>query len=309
MRQPEAATMVATVGGQPQVVTFALDAFLAQGLAVRELILLYLAPQQPRLQNALYKLNSEVGQGYYAGHPLTYRPVPIHVGATPLPDIQNEADANATWETVHRLIAELKAERRTLHICISGGRRLLGLLVMSAAMLHFGHQDQLWHMYTPDDLRQAAAEGAIMHLPPGENGFRLIRVPMMPWGSYFPALRQLAQPASTEDVLGRPRQLLDEMEIRRCQQVVARLTERQVEVLQAFAAGLLPQEVAAQLYITIKTVDSHKTVILAECRNAWSLPEDAWLDYRFLAEKFECFLPNISIDRGASRVSRSPAMP
>ena len=289
MRQPETATMVATVGGQPQVVTFALNALLAQAVPVRELILLYLSPDKPRLHNALQKVRAELGNGRYAQHPLTYRFVPVVAGTNPLSDIQNEADANATWETVHRLIAELKAERRTLHICISGGRRLLGLLTMSAAMLHFGHQDQLWHMYTPDDLRQAADEGAIMHLPPGADGFRLIRVPMMPWGSYFPALRQLARPVSDGDVLAGPRALLDETERRRCQRVVAQLTERQTEVLWAFAEGLTPQEVAARLFITIKTVDSHKTIILAECRIAWELPEGQWLDYHFLREKFERF--------------------
>ncbi len=64
------------------------------------------------------------------------------------------------------------------------------------------------------------------------------------------------------------------------------LTERQTEVLFAFAAGLNPQQVAERLFISIKTVDTHKTVILAECRNAWNLPEDAYLDYRFLADMF-----------------------
>jgi CRISPR-associated protein Csx14 len=58
-------------------------------------------------------------------------------------------------------------------------------------------------------------------------------------------------------------------------------------VLYAFAEGLNPQQVAEKLFITIKTVDSHKTVILAECRNAWNLPDGEWLDYRFMADKFE----------------------
>lgn len=288
--------MVATMGGQPQVVTFALDALLVQGLAVSDVIVLYLAPHQERIQQALVKLATEFAGGCYHGRPLHYRPCPVRSGLQPLADIHDEADANATWETVNELLGSLKAERRTLHVCISGGRRILGLLTMSAAMLHFGHQDALWHMYTPDKLIRQSADGALMHLPPN-SGFRLIRVPMLPWGSYFPALRQLAQPGffgqdsprGGWDVLAGPRALLDEAEQQRCQAVVERLTLRQREVLQAFARGLSPQAVAETLHITIKTVDSHKTVILAECRNTWSLPEAAPLDYRFLAEKFELF--------------------
>ena len=52
------------------------------------------------------------------------------------------------------------------------------------------------------------------------------------------------------------------------------------------AAGQSPQEAAETLYVTVKTVHAHKTVILSECRNAWELLEDARLDYHFLREKF-----------------------
>jgi len=283
-------TLVATLGGQPQVVTLALDGLLARGVPVSELILLYLSPENVRIQRALQKVAAAFVDGRYGERPLHYRPYPIRTGPQFLRDICDEADANAAWDAVHQLIAQLKTDRRTLHICISGGRRILGMLTMSAAMLHFGHQDVLWHMYTPDDIRRAADEGAIMHLPP-DSGFRLIRVPMMPWGSYFPALRALAQPQlPTDDVLAGPRRLLDRAEAGKCTAVINRLTDRQKEVLRAFAAGLNPQQAAEKLFISIKTVDTHKTVILAECRNAWDLPEDAYLDYRFLADKFE-FLP------------------
>jgi CRISPR-associated protein Csx14 len=71
------------------------------------------------------------------------------------------------------------------------------------------------------------------------------------------------------------------------------LTARQKEVLAAFARGEKPDQVASQLHISPKTVDSHKTAILAECRLAWDYPDDAWLDYHFLADKFALFLPHI----------------
>lgn len=65
-----------------------------------------------------------------------------------------------------------------------------------------------------------------------------------------------------------------------------RLTARQLDVLRSFAEGSTPQDVAEQLCITIKTVDAHKTTILAECRNIWNLPEQEHLSYHFLRDKF-----------------------
>jgi CRISPR-associated protein Csx14 len=69
--------------------------------------------------------------------------------------------------------------------------------------------------------------------------------------------------------------------------VVQQLTPRQVEVLQAFAAGLSPQEVAERLSVTLKTVDSHKTAILDQCRIAWGVAEEERWTYRELRQRFE----------------------
>jgi DNA-binding NarL/FixJ family response regulator len=71
-----------------------------------------------------------------------------------------------------------------------------------------------------------------------------------------------------------------------CGEVYDRLSQRQRAVLRAFAEGLRPDEVAAALHITLSTVNSHKSAILAECRVAWALAEDAPLDYRFVRERF-----------------------
>jgi CRISPR-associated protein Csx14 len=283
------ATLLATLGGQPQVVTFALDALLARGVDVTEVFVLYLrgeADAEARVGESLARLTAEFTGDSYAGRPMAFRVRPLQAGDRFLPDIYDETDADGVWRAVHKLMAELKAGGRTLHICISGGRRLLGLMTMSAAMLHFGHQDVLWHMYTPPDITAEAEGGVLMHLPP-DSGFRLIRVPMMPWGSYFPALQELARPALGEDVLARPRHVLDAVERARCAVVVERLTPRQREVLRLLASGETPQATAARLGLRLSTIDSHKTAILAECRNAWNLPEDIRLDYRFVWEKFE----------------------
>jgi len=276
--------LVATLGGQPQVVTFALDALLAQGELVREVIVIHVSPEGGRLRGALARLEAEFPGDTYQGQPCRFRRVPIRAGVRLLADIRDETDADATWTTVHDLIGSLKAQRQRLHVCVAGGRRLMALLTISAAMMHFGHQDRLWHLYTPDEFRRRAAEGAIMHARP-EDGVRLIQVPVAPWSAYFPALRPLLG-APPSQVLAAQMQLMDEAERARCDQVWARLSDREREVLRAFAAKQTPQEVAERLNITVKTVDTHKTKILGECRNAWELAVKSHLDYRFLWDKF-----------------------
>ncbi|WP_420628441.1 CRISPR-associated ring nuclease [Candidatus Leptofilum sp.] len=277
-------TFVATLGGQPQVISFAIDALLARGVRLDKALLIHLGMNAPRLQTAVQKITATLSEPHYNNIKLAFHPI-AHNG-DPVADIRDEADAHATWEAISQLLIELKNEQHTLHVCISGGRQMLGFMTMSAAMLHFGHEDRLWHSYTPDEWLSPTRDGGMMHLPP-DAGFQLIEVPMMPWGSYFPALRQLTRPVTSEtDVLAGPRRLLDDLEEMKQTAVHQQLTPRQNEVLEAFANGLTPKQVAEKLFISLKTVNSHKTVILAECRNAWAMPETAWLDYRFIAEKF-----------------------
>ncbi len=280
-------TMVATLGGQPQVVTFALDALLARGECIREVVVLHLGPENPRFGRALARLAEEFAGDRYCGRRIRFRPISVRGPRGRLADIRDEAEAEVALQAVYELIATLKTQGRRLHVCIAGGRRMLALLAMSAVMLHFSHHDRMWHLYTPEDLLARAEEGAIMHARP-EDGVRLIRVPVVPWGVYFPQLRQLAQ-VSPGQVLAAQALLLNEKDRHRCQAVIEHLTPRQCEVLRAFAQGASPQEVAEALCITLSTVDDHKKVILAECRNAWEMGENTWLTYHFLREKFGPF--------------------
>ena len=276
--------LLATLGGQPQVLTFALDQLLARGETVTEVVALHLAPHERRLQHALACLDREFAQHTYSGNPCHFHHVVMGQSSQPLSEIDDETDAEATWSTVHQLIAQFKREQRRLHLCVTGGPRMIGLLAMSAATLHFDHHDRLWHLYTPRTLRAQANDGAILHAQPAD-GVRLIQVPLAPWGAYFPALRTLTQTAPTQVIAAQTR-WLDSAEAAHCHSVVERLTVRQLAVLRAFAAGHTPQAVAEHLVVTIKTVDAHKTAILAECRNAWALPPEEWLSYHFLRDKF-----------------------
>jgi CRISPR-associated protein Csx14 len=282
-------TLVATMAGGPQIVTFALDDLLAQDEVIREVIVVHLSPRDdPLVRQALSKLTAEFSGDAYAGQPCRLQFFPLYSDGKKLDDIRDETAANTAWNAIYKLIADLKAQGRHLHVCIAGGRRILALLAMSAAMLHFDHDDFLWHMYTPVEFIEHSRDGAIMHARP-EDGVRLIRVPLVPWGAYFPALRTLTQ-ASPMEVVAAQTQWLDSAERARCQQVVEQLTPRELETLRAFAAGQNPQEVAETLCVTVRTAHAHKTKILDHCRNAWELPSDARLTYYFLREKFGRYL-------------------
>ncbi|MGB1254192.1 MAG: CRISPR-associated ring nuclease, partial [Candidatus Promineifilaceae bacterium] len=273
-------TMIASMGGQPQVVTFALDALLAQGVQVTDVIVLHLG-MTPRRKAAIRRLSAEFSNDLYRGRLI---PLQFHLladrGRT-IPDIRSKADADAVWQDIYTFIGGLKQQQRDLHICISGGRRVISVLTMSAAMLHFGHMDKLWHVYSPDALREESREGQLMHAP-NNSHVALVEVPMMPWGSYLPQLRYLATPDSRADVLRPQKTVMDSVEQARCRQVRTQLTSRQLDVLRLLAQGLHPKDVAKKLVISKKTVDTHKTAILDCCRNAWELPEKHWLDYHFV---------------------------
>lgn len=279
--------MIATLGGQPQVVTFALDALLARGEPVDEVYVLHLSPDQPSARRSLARLAQEFPRDSYAGRPCRFRRVALGNGAAPLVDIRSAADAEATLQTVRSLLADLKMQGCRLHLCISGGRRMIGLLVTAIAALLCDHQDTLWHMYTPDDFRTRANGGAVMHAQP-QDGVQMIQVPLAPWGAYFPQLRAMALPL--QQAVAQEMNSLAAANDAQCREVYDRLSERQQTVLIAFGGGHTPQGVAEMLHISLSTVNTHKTAILAECRNAWALDEGARLDYRFLRERFAGYL-------------------
>jgi CRISPR-associated protein Csx14 len=272
-----------TMGGQAQVVTFTLDALLDLGEEIASVLVLHLSPDDPRVRKGLAQLSAEFAGERYRGQPLVFRHFAISAGNQPLSSICNANDAETVWSFARDLLTELKMAGQPLHLCIAGGPRLLALTLTSAAMLQCDHRDRLWHLYTPRPFLEKARDGVILHAP-SEAGVCIVPVPMVPWGAYFPALQALSRPAGP---FAPPP---DPADATRCTAVWNQLTDRQRDVLRVLAEGLHPQDAAERLCITLKTLDSHKTEILAECRAAWDMLEDTRLTYHFLREKFGSWL-------------------
>ncbi len=285
-------TLVATLGGQPQVVTFTLDLLLQQHIPISEVIVVHLATtQDPRLERSIQLLKNEFRADRYSnGQSIHFQHHLLHHNGLPLEEISDEASADTVLNELHDLILDLKERHCIVHFSISGGRLLLSLSSMSAAILNFQHEDRMWHIYTPPSLLERAQEGAVMHAAP-EDGVRLIPVPLALLGdglrSQLVAARPPeADPPSAREIIRTQEERAESEERRRCEYVTSLLTPRQLEVLHAFANGLHPSEVAEQLSISSPTVSTHTTVLLASCREAWSIKTKERLDYRFLQLKF-----------------------
>ncbi|MCB0165235.1 MAG: histidine kinase [Anaerolineae bacterium] len=283
-------TLICTLGGQPQIVTFALDYLLARAETVREVFVLHLAPPNGRVTGALERLLVEFEGDAYMGRPCRFRPVALKQGPQVLPHVRTEAEAEIVRQAVFALITELKQAGRSLHLCIAGGPRMMALMALSAATLYCGHQDKIWHIYTDPDFMAQAKEGAIMHDDRGDR-VRLVQVPVVPWGAYLPPLFGAAH--SPAEMLTRQTAWMDHVEQRRCRELWQALTDREQEVLRAFALGLTPQDVAEQLVVTVKTVSAHTTSIFAKCRPVWELPDKQRLTFHFLRDKFRDFVDTV----------------
>ncbi len=207
----------------------------------------------------------------------------LELDQEPLEDITDITSAKGTRETIYQFIQELKQQPRHIHLSVTGGRRLMALLAISAAQLKFDPFDHIWHIFTPEEVKEQVKNGKQMHVPT-DAGVNLIEMPFILLGDSF---LNIPPVANTAQATQNAKQSQIEVEERaRCHQVERALTRRQREVLRAFAKGMSPEQVANTLHIEPSTVSTHTYKIFGECRIAWNRPYDAPLTYHFLFERF-----------------------
>jgi CRISPR-associated protein Csx14 len=280
--------LVATLGGQPQIVTFTLDLLLRRGIPIYEVIVVHPAAS-PRLQQSLARLHTEFVDDTYTfeGRQRTihfHRQLLSHYD-TIIDDIVDEPTATGTLNTIGSLIRSLKQEGSIIHFSISGGRRLMAFLSFSAALLYFDTPDELLHLYTPEPVRLEVDRSDAMHLPP-DCGQRLIEVPFA--RAVQPLLSSMLNRLPSTTIQAREAQMKRDEE-QHCAQVLNALTEKQRQVLRALASGLHPSEAAELLDIKPSTLSSHTNIIYRECRNAWAIPNGQKVDYQTVRVLFASF--------------------
>lgn len=274
---------IASLGGQPQVITLTLDLLLQRGEVIDFVWVLFPAGN-PRYQEAHRQLQRAFAREPYQHIQYQARPLNDSRGR-PLRDLREPQDVESIWEEVRGLIQQAKADGHRLHISLSGGRRLLALMLFSAAMLYGSLADRVWHIYTPPAVLQVVRDGARLHVPP-EAGVRLLAVPFTPWGAFFPGLKPVLG-LSPAQVFALQQWQQDEETRQRCAWVWQRLTPRRREVLRALVEHPTRQAAADALGLGLSTIDTHRAAILETCRLAWP---DEQVDLRFVRRVFRGWL-------------------
>src|SRR5579863_3943141 len=274
--------LLATLGGQPQIVTFTLDLLLKDSFPISEVIVIHPQASQPRLHHSLTCLNAEFAGDFYEAEQrsIQFRSHVLSLDHTPIDDITDDMHADGTLDTIHQLIGDLKSKGYHIHLSVTGGRRLMALLAISVASLNFDRHDHIWHIFTPDHIKEQAKDGRLMHVPQ-DSGVRLIKGQFISLGAYIFDQSQSFRSARQEQL-----SQIDAQEHARCENVYKQASQREREVLRAFAKGLDQQEVAEKLHLSSRTIDGYKTKLLDRCRVEWSIDPHKHLGYHFLYKTF-----------------------
>jgi CRISPR-associated protein Csx14 len=269
-------SVVATLGGQPQIVTLALDRLLLSHPTIHEIQVVHLDPStSPRHGVALELLHDAFAHGAYCGQPLRATFRTPQVAENPLVEILDADHADAIFHTFLDLFRDLKERAATIHLVPTGGRRVLGMLALSAAQMCFSRTDRIWHLFSSEAVRAASAGGAQLHLPLDAE-VRLVRIPLTPISELLPyADRQLLPPPH------------DPAQYDRCRQLWRALSPRQRDVVRATVETDLvtQQAISAQLAITPATLQSHNTTIFGLCRAIWGVPPETPVNMHWLRQQ------------------------
>lgn len=184
--------LIATLGRRPAVVTTAVDLLLAAGWALDELLVLHTSPSPgdapsgvaaqslDRIAAAITVLDQAFAAGRYGprGLPMDYSRLPL---ARPdgrlVFDVDDSDEAEAVFRTLYEQVQRRKRRGDIVHLCISGGRKVMAVYGMAVAQLLFDAEDRLWHVTSSDSYK---AEGALHPRRPADAA--LVAVPVLALG-------------------------------------------------------------------------------------------------------------------------------
>src|SRR5581483_3238066 len=259
-------TLIVTLGSEPQVVTLALDQLLARGYAIDQAVVVYTADDI--VLQAMARVASEFDGAVYPR--VTLRAAPIHDARGAVQDFRDERDMHALLETLYREVREVKRNRRTVHLCVSGGRKVMGVTAMVVAQLLFDANDRVWHLmsegWTPGSEKRMHART--------EDQVHLVPVPVLRWTDSTGLLAALGELEDPTEALRRQEELARADDLRRARIFVEQVLSRaERDVVKWAYAGLENAAIARKLHKSEQTVANQLTRAYSKLNEFLEFPE------------------------------------
>ncbi len=255
--------LMATLGEQPQVVTLTLDLLMARQVAFEEVILFHTAPHYPALSRSLERLQAELARWpAYSGLQIRQVTFSDEYGKA-LTDIRTEQEARQVFRILFREVLAIKRQRRTIHLSIAGGRKVMAAYGTAVAQLLFEAEDRLWHLISEEPLLKTGR----MHPEPGDP-VHLVPVPFVRWSALPPAAMHLAVTEDPFEAMHWHETWLEEESLRqRAWFLMHELTPSERTLLMTLArTGAPNRELAQKLGRRPKTVANQLAVIVDKYR-------------------------------------------
>ncbi len=262
----KAEVLIATLGVEPQVVTIALDQLLARGHTVGEVVVVYTL--DPAVGRALGAIRAEFAGGAYAGVQL--REAPVGSPEEPVVDFCHEDDIRALLRTLYTEVRRSRQKGAVVHLCVSGGRKVMGIIGMVVAQLLFGPDDRAWHLVTEG--WHPGAERRL-HLAPGDRAW-LVPVPVLRWTEAGTLMRAVAELDDPAEVVAWYERLSRSAAMKRKREFVRRwLTRAERTVVRLACRGLDNPAIARALGKSEQTVANQLRSVYDKLREWLGYPE------------------------------------
>jgi len=258
--------MLATLGMEPQVVTLSLDLLLAQGRNIAEVRVIYTAEEG--VKGALAILEKEFRQGAYPG--INFHAVPVKNAHGAIRDFESQEELKELLRTLYREVHQGRCREWPLHLCIAGGRKVMGIFAMVTAQLLFGPEDRAWYLVTegwyPGKERQ-------LHAVP-EDKSKLIPVPVLRWREANALLKTVSELDDPTEIIAWHERINRFGHERRKEQFIRHyLTPAERKVVQLACCGLDNAAIAARLRKKEQTVANQLRSVYEKLREWLEFPE------------------------------------
>ena len=256
--------MIATLGSEPQVITYTLD-ILGADHKIDEVVVIH--TDDINISRSIGILHKEFTNAY---PDVALRPVLITGSSGPVKDFLTQDDLNGLLGTLYIEVRRIRQSGRRIHMCISGGRKVMAVLAMCVAQLLFGPSDHVWYLIT-EGWRPGGEQK--LHAGKSDKTF-LLPVPVLRWNEAEILLRTVAELKDPNEVIAWYKKLTHRAEEKRNNEFVRHwLTRAEREVVRLACLGFDNATIAAKLGKSEQTVANQLRGVYEKLRELLGFPE------------------------------------